>query len=147
MFHNSRYLFRIILAKFNETIVPVLNGLETNYNLEELRQYETTCLKLLEYRLQYYTAYDCLMLFLSNGIIYSNETEIDFINLQEVYNKCLTMLNSFVYDSRSINYTSIQIATSIICLTRHMLNIKLSTQFTSIYECNNMNKCYELLKM
>lgn len=136
----------ITIAKFNETLVNNLDRIGTSYSLEELKQYETTCLKVLQYQLNIYTAYDCLMFFLCSGIIFKNETQIDFINLEEVYNNCLKILNTFVYDHRSTGYSSIQIATSVIILTRELINLKTNYNFEEIYNTVDFSKCYEQLK-
>lgn len=71
----------LLAAKFdeNDTSVPNLpyfKGLMENYfvSLEDVRKFEVVCLRLLEYKLDYITPYHFINIFLSNGIIFSDET-------------------------------------------------------------------------
>jgi hypothetical protein len=71
----------LLAAKFdeNDTTVPNLpyfKNLMENYYItqDELAKFEVNCLTLLDYKLDYITAYHFINFFLSQGIVFSNET-------------------------------------------------------------------------
>ena len=123
--------------------------------IEEIRTSEVQCLMLLNHNLYIYSVYDWLNILFNNGIIF--EEEINDINgLEKVYiysQKLLTTITSKIYFCR---YSSVQIAFSIIQLSREKYdnkNLKLSKKLFDLLlflygiEFSDYEECYKIIKL
>lgn len=129
----------ILACKFDEddAIVPEFSDIQAKdsklyLNVKEIQQYETICLKLLDYKVNYFSAFVCLEMLLSNGIYF--EKEIPVMNLkfqislmekiEAAYQICYNVLNFFIADLRSLEYRPEHIAFSIVCISRQHFKVK-----------------------
>ena len=101
----------LLSCKFDEDdpIIPDLTDFQTKdsklyFSTKEILQNEVTCLKLLDYKVNYFTAFYCLEILLSYGIFF--EKEIPYMNLkisisliekvETAYQLCYNILNFFI---------------------------------------------------
>ena len=167
----------IIASKFNEKDphVPDLNSFIRVYNqnskfyfifsLDELRQTEVVILKLLKYKLNFYSLYQFVTFFFSNGILFEENLKRLNINkhyninaekkvLEKIYVKSREILDLIIDDYEKYfllfngreNYI-----TAIVILTwaiDHVLNIKISDEDNPYYFARvyNINIDYEKLE-
>ena len=122
-------------------------------SLDEIRMSEVQCLTLINYNLYIYSVYDWLNMLLNNGVII--ESEIKNINeIENIYNysqKLLTIITSKIYFCK---YTSLEIALSIIQLSREKYlhinrkNDKLYNLLINLYgiEMFDYEECYKEIK-
>ena len=103
----------LLAAKFdeNDTTVPNLiyfKNLMENYfiTLDDIQKYELICLNMLEYKLNYNTAYHYINFFLSQGIIFNDESLSSIDNEYVVKNYKLSTSNSSLNSNEDvkINY-------------------------------------------
>lgn len=152
------YIINIIIlaGKFYEDDIKSIsferfinyNNNKCNLNVDDIGLNEITCLKMLNYKLNYYSVFDILTLLIKD---YLNITSIDN---KDYYNKIYTfpfnILDNIILSNITINYSPIDIAFSLLYKT-HMnfqLNNKYFNEFNKKYyfinsdykEClNNIN--------
>lgn len=94
-----------------------------NYNAKEIRKYEQICLKLLHYKLNHYTIYDYIELLLNNGIVFINDKCSEGM-VEDIYKQCKNIAVNLIIDNRSLGYTPLQLACSVVCFSRNMIRPK-----------------------
>ena len=122
--------------------------------IEEIRESEVQCLTLLNHNMYIYSVYDWITILLSNGIAFeeelNNKEELD--DIYSYTQKILTNLTSKIYFCK---YSSIQIAFSIIQLSREKylnkdlkLSEKIFNLLLNLYEISfsDYEECYNLIK-
>jgi hypothetical protein len=106
---------------------------------------------VLSHRLDYYTPFDYLQFYLSNGIILTDE--LNFIKpftLEKIYQQCHFYMAEFVNDGFYRDFSSIQIASACVYLIREYL--KLDDNWDKIFKVcykidfEDFRECYEVLK-
>ena len=125
------------INKFIEIYNTIIN--KQNYNFKDIIEYEVICLKLLNYNLCYYTLYDFVNYYFSNGILLMNknnniieEEKILLKYTEEIYNKCRLFIDYLIiYEGELLkNFYSYLIAKlSIKIIIESYLNEKLSDVF------------------
>ena len=122
--------------------------------LEEIRESEVQCLTLINHNMYIYSVYDWITILLSNGITFEEElnNKEELENIYTYTQKLLTNLTSKIYFCK---YSSIQIAFSIIQLSREKylnkdmkLSEKIFNLLLNLYEINfsDYEECYNLIK-
>ena len=110
--------------------------------LEEIRESEVQCLTLINHNMYIYSVYDWITILLSNGITFEEElnNKEELENIYTYTQKLLTNLTSKIYFCK---YSSIQIAFSIIQLSREKylnkdmkLSEKIFNLLLNLYEIN-----------
>ena len=79
-------------------------------NISNYKYWEVLCLKILNYDLGKYSAYDYLILFFQLGIIFGKEK----INIIEVLKYCINILDFIINEKSSCDYSQYTLAMSII---------------------------------
>jgi len=142
--------------------VPVLSDFKVRnknlyYTPNEIKRYETISLKLMKYKLNYFSAFDYLEFFLVNGILFEKEitpkslpnSNVMIIDIVEAaYQLCYNILNFFVVDVRFPEFKLEHIVLSIICIVREHFKIipvwnsnfvkQYNVKFDEIEECYNV---------
>jgi len=111
------------------------------FSLKEIRKLETLCIKKLNHKLDYYTAYHYIEFFLENGIIFSqSDTE-----LEKIYKTIYDIINYFLKDTKYLNFKPLEIAISCIAI---VLEKYKSKDFFEIYNINEKEYkfCFKYLK-
>jgi len=127
------------IPKINK-FIEIYNTINNqNYKFNDIIEYEVICLKLLHYNLCYYTLYDFVNYYFSNGILLINknnnikEEEKNLLKYtEEIYNKCRLFIDYLIiYEGELLkNFYSYLIAKfSIKIIIESYLNEKLSDVF------------------
>ena len=151
---SSKYIEDDIFEPELETFSNIEKKIEA-LTIDEIRTSEVQCLTLINHNLYIYSVYDWVNIFLNNGIIFEDEImDINGIDKFYIYTqKILTFITSKIYFCR---YSSIQIALSIIQITREKFankNLKPSEKLyellLSIYgiEFSDYEECYNIMKI
>jgi hypothetical protein len=151
----------ILAAKFieNDPIIPHFRDISAS-SVKEIKKYEELCLKYLEYKLNYFTAYDFIHYFLTFGVLFVKESpSINnsyypqnnniYNNIENFNQQILNIFSCFVFDNKIIEYTPIQIACACISLARQFSKIeKWDDIFIQLYKIkfSDFNNCFEALK-
>jgi hypothetical protein len=162
-YHEIKYDLLVLGCLFlsakyceNDPVLPNMKEIQVFsqsyfYNVYEIIKYEEICLKLLCYKLDHYTPFDYLQIYLINGIILSHEiNSIQPVTLDKVYQQCHLYLADLVCDGFYRDFSSIQIASSCVYLVREVL--KLDDDWNKIFQklyiikFNDFRECYEVLK-
>ena len=88
-----------------------------HYDIKDVRKYENHCIKLLDYKLDIFTADDILNFFINTGLFFNDEIHADF-PVEKVFQYAYKLLSSFIFNNLSLNFSAMQIALSILCITR-----------------------------
>ena len=122
--------------------------------INEIRESEVQCLTLIDHNMYIYSVYDWITTLLNNGIVFQEEI-IDKNEIEEIYiytQKLLTNLTSKIFFCK---YSSIQIAFSIVQISREKylckdirLSEKLFNLLLDLYEVSfsDYKECYNLIK-
>lgn len=122
-------LLYINSAKFdeNDPNIPDLSHFQSLHGkyflLDELRRTEIICLKVLDYKLNYFTSYHFLVFYLAHGIIFTNEIK-DEKNIDKIYSDSYEILENMVQDNKLITKSHEYLAASIISYIREEYKIK-----------------------
>jgi len=160
----------LLALKFagHDPLVPLLNQFTSSlngtfYKLSDVRKWEDFCVKALFFKLDFYTAFDCLDYFLRNGIFFEDE-----MDSQNTGNKFTTknrktsiesfrssmscssqpekaelvnfyandLLKQFFESNICLQFNPLQIACACVCLTRENFKMKetKSKLFEEIYK-------------
>ena len=132
--------FFLIASKFfeDDTFEPDFNmflQFENSIVLtkEEVRSSEVQCLNLVNYNLIVYTAYDWLNTLLNNGIIFEGEIN-DKNDLSKIHNYTLTLLTTITTKIYFFQFTSLEIALSIVHISRDKLFAKKEIKSENLFE-------------
>ena len=118
------------------------NMIKNNFfTVKDLRKMETLCIKKLNYKMDYYTAFHFLEYFLENGIIFSN---VD-IDIDTMYKNIYEIINYFLKDSKYFKFKPLEIAVSCIAIALEKYNSK---EFFDIYRLDEKEYicCIKYLK-
>lgn len=182
---NKEYLMfslacLIIATKYNENDphVPNIIGFTNlcsfhsnslyNFKVEELFETEVFILKLLEYKLNYYTLYHYIVFFFVHGLFFINdkkfEQNITQKTLENIYIRLRGILDNFLDDEKNIEYsignnnylTAIQIITFVLKNELKSDNSETNNIFNTYYDIdkeysndiinNKINEIYENIK-
>ena len=121
--------------------------------LDEIRSSEVQCLHLINYNFYLYSPYDWLNTLLSNGIVFENEIKEEK-EIENIYNYTQELLVLITTKTYYFKYSSIQIALSIIQLSRdkflkkNKFSEKLFKLLISLYgfEFKDYEECYNIIK-
>jgi hypothetical protein len=120
-----------LAAKFceNDPMVPHLqyfikifnniNGYKNAILMSELKKGEVVVLKILNYKLNFFSTYEILMMILNNGFIFENEIENksnEYINI--IYNYANKIFSDIIQSFIALEFNNLQIVFSVIHLTR-----------------------------
>ena len=116
----------LLAAKFHEKDIhqPDLcrfSSIGINYDIDEIdiSQNEIECLKILNYKLNFFSTYEILMMILNNGFIFENEIENksnEYINI--IYNYANKIFSDIIQSFIALEFNNLQIVFSVIHLTR-----------------------------
>ena len=116
----------LLAAKFYEKSIHQpdpsrFSSIEFNYEIDEydIIENEIECLKILDYKLNYFSSFEILMMFLNNGIIFEDEINNktnEYIII--IYNYVLNIFKDIIQSVIGLKYNYLQIVISIIHLTR-----------------------------
>ena len=96
-------------------------------------KYEMKCLELLQYDLTTFSAYDWLLIFLYNGILFEDEVQGKSSNIvSNIYNFSKKMLANITSKSFFIKYTPFQIAISIVMYSREKNLPEINEKFNEL---------------
>ena len=141
----------LLAAKFaeNDILEPDLGNFESSnkkyiLNQNDLLKMEIQILKDLNYNLNYYTAYDYLMVLMNNGFIFENEIRSD-ANIHDIYAYSKKVLAMITPTKILLIYSPFQIALSIIETTRDHFNFQ--KNYDLLHKIYNVSfeqyeKCY-----
>lgn len=101
------------------------------YQLSEVRKYEYIILKLMDFKLDFFTSYYLTETMLSHGVVFSSELIRDDINevktiketIKNISRIALDINKMFVYNHEFINYSPIEIAVSCIIMAKELRKI------------------------
>ena len=160
----------LIASKYceNDTFIPILSSYKKafeissfyfqNISKEEIVYYEILALKLLKYKLNYYTIYDFITFFFCHGIIVNEQIgDLNNLNnikiLENIYIKSRDYLDEIINKFYTIKFNSCLIAIYILEKSINEIIKKdfdkdyLSEIFEKIYNINYKNDIeYNLLK-
>jgi hypothetical protein len=122
----------IIVVKFceNDPIVPRLNLFSAGrimHRIKDVRVYESIAIHMLNYKLDYFTPFHFIEFYFYNGFIFD---QIEY-PIEKIYSHIYEILEIFIFDKRSVNYTPFQISTSCIVYVLELLNA--SKDFFVVY--------------
>jgi hypothetical protein len=110
--------------------VPRLNDFSScgkiYHRLKDVKLYESVAIHMLGYKLDFYTPFHFVEFYFYNGIIFD---EIEY-PIDKIYAFIYDILNCFIFDKKSINYTPFQIATACLAYVLELLN---SNDFFVVY--------------
>ena len=149
---SSKYIEDDIFEPEFQIFCNLLKTIEP-LNVDEIRMSEVQCLTLINYNLYIYSVYDWLNMLLNNGVLFENEIK-DIKEIENIFNysqKILTIITSKIFFCK---YTSVEIAFSIIQLSREKYlpkntkNEKLYNLLISLYgiELYDYEECYNEIK-
>ena len=151
---SSKYIEDDIYEPKFERFFNIEKNIEA-LTIDEIRKSEIQCLALINYNLYIYSVYDWINILFNNGIIFEDEIK-DINGLDKIFNytqKLLTLITSKFYFCR---YSSIQLAFSIIQLSREKYannNLQLSEKLYNLLlllygiEFSDYEECYNIIKM
>jgi hypothetical protein len=100
-------------------------SIEGDFSEKDIKTSEIICLKLLDYKLDRTTSYDLLESFLKNGIVFENEVNVvSCQNMKEMNDLAFSILKNFVYDTRYLDFTPLQVAASVVSYVRKKFQLK-----------------------
>ena len=95
------------------------------YSFSESAEIEIICIKLLEYKLDFYHPIHFMEFLLLNGIIF-NTDQINTEESYKVYSSALNILENIMYmDNKYLKYHPFYISCSIVCLCRENSNLEI----------------------
>jgi hypothetical protein len=153
-----KFNFQNFLGKFYEydpklpSMRQLTESLMGKFSEKDIKKSEMICLKLLGYKLDRNSPYDFLEYFLKNGILFENEylDHFDEFELKEIYDFPYKILNFFLFDSRYLDFTPLQITCAIITFTREKFKLResWSRKFSEIYniKLEDFMNCYFVVK-
>jgi hypothetical protein len=104
-------------------------SIEGDFSANDIKKSEIVCLKLLNYNLKRTTSYDFLEAMLNHGIVFENEVSlVSAQNLKEMNDLAYSILNEFVYDTRYLDFTPLQLAASVVSYVRKKFFFKCWTR-------------------
>lgn len=121
------------------------------FSERDLRHTEIVCLKILNYNLNFINVFDYLDFFALIGIVDKTDMDYNFDLLDKINNQVFSIANTFISDSKSLIFSDLQIACSVIKLVRE-LN-KFQAKWLNIYkelffiEEAYFSECFETLKL
>lgn len=169
-YRNQKYEFKpdlmvvgclLLAAKFteNDPAIPNLKDIQVHphsyfYNVKDVKRYEEFCLRVLQYKLDHFTALDYLQFLLNCGIILIEEINNISINitLEMIYNQSYLILSDFIYDNRFCEFSPLQIACTCVALARDAFKLPNKLEFNkllvSIFQLSfgDYRECYEAVK-
>jgi hypothetical protein len=139
------YFILNILAKYaeNDPLIPEYSTFASNtskfyFTIKDVRKYEDYLIKVLDYKLDYYTPYCITSFFIQHGIVFNDEILLlNGCKPLELEQKCYEVLNLFIQENQFLEYSSIQIALAVVLLVRDNYNL----------ERNKMQLFYQLFKL
>ena len=152
----------VLAAKFYEIDIKSIsferfiefNNNKFNLTIDDVALNEVNCLKILNYRLNYYSIYDILYLLMNE---YINELSIKEDNEynNSIFNYPFNILENIILSNITINYSYIDIAFSLLYKTKENFNInneciekinnKYDIKFINYKEClQNINDITDL---
>ena len=98
---------------------------ETNkYTLDQLQNIEITCLKLIDYYLNFPTPLSFMELLLLNGIVF-NTDEVKYETSHKIYNMILVTLEKIMVSSNEyVKYNPLYLCCSVVAYCRHFHGIE-----------------------
>lgn len=106
----------VIAVKYSELdpTIPDLSYFQTvfgennHFNIEEVKLFEINCLKKLGYKLNFINPYQFLTLFISHGIVFSNEytSSVDYKNALTVYSTVYELMDYTLHSKYFYNFRS-----------------------------------------
>lgn len=123
------------------------------YSLTEVRKYETFVLRLLRYKLDYYTSYFITETILTHGVIFNEEmTEMGISNgkrikeiVKDIWKLAVDLNMSFVYSNDFLLFSPFEIATTSIRIAKESKKFKkpiFSNDFSYLYRVEEYSECY-----
>jgi hypothetical protein len=107
-------------------------------NVNNCKYWEVLCLKVLNYDLGKYSAYDYLILFFELGIIFVKEK----INIIEILKYCIYILDFIINEKKSCDYSQYTLAMSIIKVALENNSVFDKNVFKYIYGVDLSKKKY-----
>lgn len=146
-------------------ISDILN-IHPKLSLQELQYYEIIVLGVLDYKLNWFTPFQCLQFFLNYGIFFEKELDASMntapktsknvvtisVNdkIESAHQLSFNILNHFISDYRSLEYKAYQIACSIICIVREQFKLKQKwhLNFSRLYgiKFEDFDECFFVAK-
>jgi hypothetical protein len=114
----------------------------------EIKIYEDYCVKTLNYRLNYFTTYHFVNLFLNNGLVFKSEIK-EGIDIKQMGGMIISILDILIDDNRYLDFSPLQVAWSIFSIARENYNLEpISQVFCKIYgiKAQNILPCFFVLK-
>jgi len=110
----------------------------TNFSLDSILKHEEICLKLLEFKLNYSSAFDFCKFFINHGIVLASERPAE--RLEEINQRVMDTLSNFLENEKFIDFDPLQIACSCISITRNYYQLINSDHtFYNIYKIKSEN--------
>jgi len=117
----------------------------------ELKIAEIISLKILNYNLNFLNVYDYLDFFLLIGIVEKSEIAYNCDFLERMNNQVMNITNTFISDNKSLIFSDLQIACSIIMLVRELnkFQFKWLQKYREIFYIEEVyfTECFEMLKL
>lgn len=124
------------------------------YSLNEVRKYEFMVVKLIDFKLDFFTSYYITETILSHGVVFSHELEKMNINqvkvikekLKKMYRLALDINKMFIEDITCIKYNSLEISATCIMMSKELLKFECcwNKELEHLYklEPSTLNSCY-----
>lgn len=124
------------------------------YSLNEVRKYEFMVVKLMDFKLDFFTSYYTTETILSHGIIFTHElqkmniieTKIIKEKLKKIYRLALDINKMFIEDISCIKYNALEISATCIMMAKELLKFEScwNPELEHLYklESKSLNSCY-----
>ena len=124
------------------------------YPLNEVRRYEFTVAKLMDFKLDFFTSYYLTETILSHGVVFTYEIQKMGLNDAKSIKEMIKKLNRlaldinkmFIDDINSMKYSTLEIAATSILMTKELLKFETSwnEELSALYgvKSDDLNNCY-----
>ncbi|MCQ2818306.1 MAG: hypothetical protein MJ252_13650 [archaeon] len=114
------------------------------YSMEQIRNYEIVCLKIMNYKMDFVIFYDLLQLILVSGILFSNET-IRNNTMYNEYNLSIKISELIIESGLDyLKYDQFNIACAIVAVVRNNFGVTpWPEEFINLYQIDENNFCEE----
>jgi len=122
-----------------------MNSIQTNYEFtnKDIHEIEIFCLEMLDYNLNDLSCFSYLQIILNNGIIFESEKYKDIffdLKMDKLYEEILLINCEFLTDNRYIDFSSLEIAISIITFSKKIFKLNSwKNSIASFYHSKNKN--------
>lgn len=127
------------------------------YSLSEVRKYEFMVLKLMEFKLDYFTSYYLTETILSHGVVFTHEiqkmniTDAKVIKekLKKLYRLALDINKMFVEDADILKFNALEVAATCITMAKelHKFEIPWNPELEHLYKIDSKSlaTCYNAI--